>query len=329
MDEQLDERALQHRWLDVDHRLREAKQQIEQTFYGGDALPIASIGFGPGILPALLGRPYRLAAETVWFDGEPLGDAEQLETLSLQRTSAFYKAYLEATTQLLAQSQGRYLVPEVDLGTTIDILAALYDKNKLLEDTILEPDRVLRLLDRVESWRNEALAEFAALKEAAQAPPQHIVYAPIANEQHYRIQGAELGVLLSPQTFDEIIVSSLNRGASSDEPVIYLLDGDSYTRYLPQVLKLTNLHAIVWSPNTRCGTDGHAYKNWLEPASIELCRAVQEQGVKLIILGIPSFQVLPLLEQISPDGIFLKVSSDSREQAETLLHTVYERHWNE
>jgi hypothetical protein len=318
---QLSQQALHRQWFNIEQRVAAIEQQIEQTFYGGDALPIAAIDLGSGTLPALLGRPYVLAPETIWFDTEPLADVEQIEALSLQVGSRFYQAYVQAYELLFAHSEGRFLVSATDLGSSLDTLAALYDRANLLVDIALEPQKLRRLLSKAGRWRQQVLDRYSDLVRAAQT--SYVYYAPIASRNNYIHHEAELAAMISPQAFAELIVPALNSETPSGQLATYLVDGDSYTRYLPQILQINNLHAVIWGPNTRIGSDGRAAKNWNEPASVEFIKAVQAAGIKLIILEIPAFQVGQLMEQINPDGVFMQVAADSRPQAEQLLSTWY------
>jgi len=307
---------LRARWLDVDLRVRVIEDELESTYFGGDSVPVAQVDFGPGILPALLGRPYRVDDVTVWFDEESFDDPSALDRLTLERDGAFYRAVIGVLERLRERSPGRYVVASPDLGGTLDVLAALYRRESLLEDIVLEPERVQTLLRKVYGWWAEATEE---VERCLHGPrPYRSTWIPVASEKRYGTLLSELAAMVSPQTFADIVLPALNREASHFDRVLFNIDGDAYARHLAQAANIRGLHAIEWDPNPKYTGPGCAQKDFASEHSIEVCREIQKH-VKLILNGVPPEQADAVMKSISHDGVFLIVHCDSVAQAEEFL----------
>lgn len=313
---------LRANWLDVDLRVRFIEDALESTFFGGDAVPVAQPDFGPGVLPALLGRPYRLDDTTVWFDEEPFDDPDALEGLALERDGAFFRAVTGVLERLRERSPGRYVVASPDLGGTLDVLAALYRRESLLEDIALEPERVERLLRKVYGWWAEATEEVERCLRGPQ--PYRSTWIPVAGKKRYGTLLSELAAMVSPGAFSGIALPALSREAGRFDRVLFNVDGDAYARHLAQVVNIRNLHAIEWDPNPRYAGSGRAEKDFAGEHSLKVCREIQRY-VKLILNGVPLRQTDAVMQSVSHDGVFLIVHCDSVAQAGEFLD--HARRW--
>jgi hypothetical protein len=306
------------RFLDSRQRVKDTLEEIEHTWYGGDALPIAQVDFGPGILPAVLGRPYRLGEGTVWFDEHAFDDPAELAGLVFNEEAPIYRSYRETTRLLAERSQGRYSIALCDIGSTTDVLAALYNRQNLLIDCALEPERVIHLLARIGDFWQRGVGENLRLLRESET---HIsTWIPIINRRDWYAQLSEFSVMLSPRDFEKYSLPVLAREAELFEQIVFNLDGDSYAHHLPEVLKIPKLHAIDWAPTRKYVAEGLSYKIFTEPLVLEVARAIQQQ-MKLVVNGIPHWQVAAMLEQIEPDGVFFIVDCDTPPQAEEFLES--------
>ena len=292
------------KWLDTDYRVNALEAEMENTFYGGDALPHILADIGPGILPALLGRPFRLADNTIWFDIEPLETEHEIANLSLQTNGFFHGKLIELTSRLCERGQGRYLTGIADMGGGLDILAALYQRENLLEDFVLDPHRITRLLRLVNGWWKEAVMEHERAIRKTQ--DRIISWVPIANKNSYYPLLSEFSAMISPDSFKQVTLPSLCDDARIFDQVVSIVDGENYIRHLPYIFEIEHLHAIEWIPSVKYMSSGIAQKNFAGEESIAACRTIQEHA-KLILDGIPPEQVSVVMDQISHDGVFLNV----------------------
>jgi len=304
------------KWFDTDYRVNMLEAEMENTFFGGDALPHILADIGPGILPALLGRPYRLADNTIWFDIEPLETENEIENLSLQTHGFFHQKLTELTSRLCERGQNRYLTGIADMGGGLDILAALYQRENLLEDFVLDPQRITRLLRLVNRWWKEAVQEHERAIRKTQG--WIISWVPIANRNSYYPLLSEFSAMISPDSFKQVSLPSLCDDARIFDQVIPIVDGEAYIRHLPYIFEIERLHAVEWIPNAKYVASGIAQKDFASAESIAVCRTIQEHA-KLILDGISPEQVPIVMDQISHDGVFLNVRCNNIHDAEEFL----------
>jgi len=304
------------KWFDIDYRVNMLETEMENTFYGGDALPHILADIGPGILPALLGRPYRLADDTIWFDIEPLETENEIANLSLQTDVFFHQKLTELTSRLCERGQNRYLTGIADMGGGLDILAALYHREKLLEDFVLDPQKITRLLRLINGWWKEAVREHEQTIRKTQ--DWIISWVPIANRNSYYPLLSEFSAMISPDSFKQVSLPSLSDDARIFDHVISIVDGEAYIRHLPHIFEIEHLYAIDWIPNKKYVASGIAQKNFASAESIAVCRTIQEHA-KLILDGIPPEQVPVVMDKISHDGVFLIVNCNTIHNAEEFL----------
>jgi hypothetical protein len=308
-----EEPDLARRWLDVEGRVRRIEEDLANTFFGGDALPVAQVDFGPGIVPGLLGRPYLPDRESIWFDQRPFESPEPLAGLSLKRDTEFYRAWLGLTRRLLERSRGRYIVASADFGSAFDLLAALYRRENLLADIAEEPERVKDLLDMAFGWWSEAVLENHAL--IRQSQKYFSTWAALVSDRTFFTQGSEISVMLSGKTFAELSLPVLNREAAIHGHSLFTLDGDSMARHLPDIYRIGGLHAVNWGPTRKYTGPDSSYKDYTDPWVLEICRDIQEHS-KLVLLDVPVWQVDDVMRGISRDGVFLYVDCTSQGEAE-------------
>jgi len=303
-------------FLNAELQAEWALHKLASTYFGGDAVPVAQVDFGPGLLPAVLGRPYRLGEGTVWFDGHALSDPAAVERLALDKTEPIYQSCLKTTELLLERAQGRYVVALSDIGSTIDVLAALYRRDLLLMDMVSEPDLVKSLLVKAVGWWREAVAENLQQILAGQSCVS--TWIPIVNSRTWYAQLSELSAMISTAAFEQLSLPALAEEAELFEQIVFNIDGDSYARHLDSVLKIPKLHAIDWAPTRKYVAPFVSYKVFTEPYVLDMARRIQKQ-VKLVVNGIPARQVPEVLDGISADGTFLIVHCDSQAEAEEFV----------
>jgi hypothetical protein len=304
------------KWLDVEYRLGVLEENFESAFFLGDAIPRVAPDFGSTFIPALLGRPYRVDDISSWFDIEPFDDPEKIFDLSLRKNGKYYRTLLDYTARLCERSEGRFLVGVADAGCELDTLAALYKRESLLMDMLENPNAVHRLLAKTGEFCERVTSEIDNIIRRTQ--PYTINWVPIANALPWAPLLSELASMISPEIFKEIVVPSINRMSSRFEKVLFDVDGDSYIRHLPDVLKFERLHAIEWDPNKKYHADGRIEKDYTTDDSIAVMREIAQQK-KLVLKEIPAWQVPVLVEKIPLDGVFFYVETESVSEGEEFM----------
>lgn len=312
-------------WLDIGYRVDSTLATLEATRYAGDAIPVFSVDMGPGCLPGLLGSPYRFVEKTAWFDIDPpLREWRDRPPFAVDKRGELFLGIQELCRVASEASEGRYVVALPDLGASIDALAALLGRERLLVDFLDEPEAVKEALVEIDALWIKSLDESYALLGGGTVPLGSWI--PLAFAGKWCPLSSELTAMVSPEMFEEFALPALERAAASLDRVMFNADGPALIRHLPSLAKLRGLHSIEYDAIPALDAErGVVRKDYAGAQSIDACRRVQAAGLKLALVGIAPDQADRIMREISPDGVFLLVSCTSADEAEDFV--AYARKW--
>ncbi|MDR1546569.1 MAG: hypothetical protein LBU12_07680 [Deltaproteobacteria bacterium] len=316
---------LRRRWFDVEYRTEELLRQSAGLHWAGDAIPAVFVNFSCRTLAGLLGAPYRLDEETIWFDVEPLAaELDQLPKLTLKRDGELNQAIRETTAALAELAGGRYVVGLTDIGANTDVLMSLVAHEPLLKSFFKQAPR----LDEALADVNRAWLEFFDDNYRWITAGQ-----PAVSSFNCRVYPgrwcklmSETSVMLSPKHFERYILPCLQWQIDRLDRAIFNLDGLGQAHLLPSILKLQGLDHIEWHPVPQLDPDrGIFVKDYLSPRSLEIMNVIQKAGKKLGLSGVAPFQLDPLMAKLAPDGLWLSIYASSPDEAEEIAR--YVRRW--
>lgn len=311
--------TLKERWFDIDFRQKLAEYEINNTFYGGDSVPVIFVNYGPGALAALLGGDYRLDNDTIWFDGRPiLKSLSDVKDLVLHIDSEFYRSLESLTIKLCENANGNYIVSIPDLGTNLDVLSSLYSCERLLHDIVKRPEEVAEALTVINGFWTQMLEHIYTLISHYS---QYVTsWVPIINNKKWYPLLSEFSVMISPKLFKKVAFPALQHEAQQVDDVVYNIDGEQAIKQLPIVLEISGLRAVIWDPVPKYSSQkGMVFKDFTSPVSIDICRRIQQAGCRLILSGILPEDIETVLNQILPNGVFINTKCRNEKEAKELL----------
>ncbi|MHC6180785.1 hypothetical protein ACYUJ6_13175 [Clostridium sp. JNZ X4-2] len=317
--------SLEQKWFDIDYRLEETNQKLNTTYFAGDAVPIANIDFGSGILASFLGSEYKLAEDTIWYDVKPIiSDWNDLPKLILLKDSEIYKKFINITKSFCEASEGKYITSITDVGVNMDVIASLRGRENLLMDLIVEPDKIKKFLFQIDEFWKEVFDE--NINIISRYKKVFTSWVPIANTKTWYPLLSEFSAMISPAMFEGIVFPAIQREADHLAQALFNLDGEDQIKYLSILLKLKGLHSIEWDPVPKYNPKfNKVIKDFSSKVSIEVYKQIQLCGKKLVIREIIPEQVEPILNNISPDGVFFVVNCSSKKEADEFL--IFSRKW--
>jgi hypothetical protein len=121
--------------------------------------------------------------------------------------------------------------------------------------------------------------------------------------------------VISPAQFRPFFVPDIRRMGEWCEYGTYHLDGPAAMRTtLDTLLGLEEVDAIEWTP-------GASAPPTCSPQDIPAYRRIQAAGKRLYLLAEPH-EIEPLLEELSPKGLFLCTHAAGEEDADALLKRI-------
>ena len=238
---------LEEKWFNVDYRVNETLSRIENTYYAGDALPTASVNFGPANLAGVIGAKYKLMKDTIFFDIDPpIRSWDNLPEFHLKKNGRLYQAIRQTLRELARLAEGRYFVAVTDIGSNLDVLCSLRKREAVLQDMKLNPRKITGMFEVINHlWKEFYEDNYTWITEYT---PYMTAFTPIVkNGKWYKVE-SESSVLLSPRLFADMVLPALQWQADCLDSVMFNLDGFDHARLLPEVLTLKGLHSVTWVP---------------------------------------------------------------------------------
>lgn len=282
-----------------------------RTFFGGGAYPNLWVNLGPGVLAAYLGAEPRFKSETVWFQTPK--PWSELEGLKFNLENYWWRKTKNITIKVVERSLGRFMVGITDLGGILDILASLRGTLNLIKDLFYEGFKVRKLSNLILDFWHGCYEELYRIIESSIGGSSSWM-GLWCHKRYYPIQ-CDFAYMLSPSKFKEYALPTLEEQCRRLDYTVYHLDGVGQIPHLNLLLSIKELNAIQWVPGE--GKPGPESLEWLT-----LYRRIQEAG-KNLVLDVSLKGLKPLLRELKPRGLLVKVWAGSQSEAEKILEELY------
>ena len=296
-------------WLDIDRRVDELAEGIEQTEYLYDALPIAWPNLGPEIFSAWCGCGYEYGATTTWSRPAIEDWDRDYDRARLDMGHPLFLKMVEFTEKLLRRGQGKFIVGLTDFHPGGDHLAALRDPQNLAIDVLENPDWIKKALTRSAPEFFAAYGVFYRMIHAAGMPTTS--WTPLIHDGTYYIPSNDFSCMISKPMYDELFLPGIAQECAFYERSIYHLDGPGALRHLDSILEIPDLDAVQWV----CGAGNEGYHKW-----VDVYQKIQRAG-KGIQMMCHARELDMIFETLRPEGIWFS-SIDGVRDRETAARVV-------
>lgn len=299
--------------LDPDYRARFNEHHLARAALVGDTVPHASTNVGAGDLAAMLGAGWRFTHETVWY--EPvIDDPENHPPLSFDPGNGPFRELMAMTRANVERAAGRYLVGITDIIENIDILSAMRDPQTLMMDLIERPAWVRRRVDEINLAYFDAFDRFYELTKDPAGGNVFAAFNVWGPGKSAKVQ-CDACAMFSPAMFREFVTPALTEQCRWLDFSMYHLDGPDALVHVDELLAIEPLHAIEWTPGA--GQPGGG-----DPCWFDLYRRIKAGGKSVQAIGVRYDQVIPLLDAVGPDGMYLMTNARSEDDALALVEKV-------
>jgi len=302
------------RWCDPEYRFRAAEYQLAQTYFAGDAFPFFDTQIGPGSLALFVGCEPGFARDTVWY--KPcISDPERHPPIRFQPESAMFGVHRRMIQRGLEGAAGRFLVGMPDLIEHFDILSAMRGPHSFMLDLYDRPGWVKKACAELSEVYQQAFDAFRDLiKDDAGGNVD--TFAIYGKGRTAKVQ-CDAAAMLSPEAFAEFVVPLLREQCSWLDYSLFHLDGTHCLQHLDHLLAIEGLNGIQWTPQSRDDLPRAGDPPWWG-----LYRRILQGGKSVQILEAQPHQVIPLLEALGPNGVYLSVRAESEAQAREIEQAV-------
>ncbi len=298
----------EQKWTDPAWIVQAAQAQLENTWWGGEAIPSHLLLCGWLVC---FGATPRFRPETIWWD-EMEFDFGRPPQLHFD-PQAHWPARHEAVYTAMAEFAGRdgFLLGRPCLLPANDLLSMLMGTDNFL----------MNLMDQPE-WMQQAIVMGAQAQAAASQYYRELIEArhdfwygnagwmPFWAPEPYRTTQSDVSCMLSPAMFEEFVLPELEILHEASGPLWYHLDGGNARQHLDRLLSLPYLRVLQYTPAPFEPPNG--------PAHLEFYRRVQAAG-KIVHIELSAENVLPLLHELDPARLMLNTHCSSIAAGEELL----------
>ena len=116
--------------------------------------------------------------------------------------------------------------------------------------------------------------------------------------------------MISDEMFDSLVVPSLVEQTRWLDHSVYHLDGTQALHHLDSLCAIPRLDAIEWTP--QAGIEGGGDPRWYG-----IYRKILDAGKSVMAVHVSAKDVIPLLDAVGPDGIFLHIQGLERPRSST------------
>ena len=300
-------------WTDGEWILMRNLDTFENTYYGGDAFPLAWVNLGPSGHGAFLKNVgHQYMPDTIWFNAMMEEELEP-EKIIFDCHAFLYEKTLEISRFLCKEARGRFYVSMPDLAGNLDALAHVRGSDNLLMDFLTEDEDVIaecsHKLEQIwESTMKQCYDIVGHCNDGGSCIGWLNTWAP---GFHGQMQ-CDISVMFSNEIYERFAKPELLRQCYVLEYPLYHLDGMEQIRHLDTLLSIDKLKMIQWTNVVG------------QPSPLKFLpelKRIQDQG-KCLLLQIRPWEVETAMEALSSKGLYLQVSASSKEEAAVVVRTV-------
>jgi len=125
----------------------------------------------------------------------------------------------------------------------------------------------------------------------------------------------DFSVMISAKMFREFVSPHLAAQCEWLDYSLFHLDGTTALQHVEPLLEIEALDAIEWTPQSRLAGGG-------DPQWYDLYRQIKAGGKSVQAVGVGPDQVVPLIDAVGPEGLYVFTWTDDQASAEKLVKKV-------
>jgi len=298
-------------WTDIDCVIERTANQIQRTFWGGEAFPLFSPNLGPDVFGAFFGAEIRFLDRSTSWVQPIINDWQSASQLKLQDDSPWWQRQLELLRQAKTCGDGKWITGIPDTHSGADALAALRGRNDLCLDLYDHPQEVKAAMSRMVEAVVQVYEVYYDIVEA-QKYGSSSGWLPAWWPGRANVVQCDYIALVSQEMVEEFFLESIIAEAQWLDRAIFHLDGPDAIRHLDLLLTVPEIQAIQWVP----GAGALPMTKW-----IPLLKRIQGAG-KSLHLSVWPHEVRTLVEELKAEGLMLNTWVSCEAEARDLLERV-------
>jgi hypothetical protein len=293
-------------WFDPKWRADYLHYTMTRNSYMADILPVANTQLGPGSLAAIFGAELEGREDTIWIRENPNFDGN----ITFNPDNYGYRLHLDLLKACKDKAQGKYLIGCPDLMEGLDTLASLRGSDNVLMDLMLEPDKTLEQLQKINDVYFSVFNDIYDIINV-NGEMAFCYFSLWAPGKCSKLQ-SDISVMISQDDFRTFALPFLREQTEKIDYTLYHLDGVDAIRHLDALLELENLNAIQWTPGYGQPQGGNAC--WYE-----LYKKIIAGGKSVMANWVELNELEPLLDNVGNNGLHINVDFHNEDEIEKAI----------
>lgn len=302
---------LNQRWFDPKWRAEYLDWYVAHSSLKADMLPVANTQLGPGSLAAILGGVFEGGEDTIWIHPNP----NYTDDIKFDPNHPNYLLHKELLKACKEKAQGHYYVGMPDLMEGMDVLAALKGTDKVLLDTVMQPEVLEHQMQQINDIYFQVFDElYDIIREGDEMA--FCYFSSWAPGKMTKLQ-SDISTMISVDDYRRFVQPFIRQQCQKIDYTLYHLDGVGAMHHLDALLEIKELNAIQWTPGVGEPQGG-------SPKWYDLYKKILAGGKSIMACWVTLDELRPLLDNIGGDGVHLEMDFHNEQEVEQALRIIEE-----
>jgi corrinoid protein of di/trimethylamine methyltransferase len=302
---------LNQKWFDPQWRAEYLDWYVAHSSLMADMLPVANTQLGPGSLAAILGGVFEGGEDTIWIHPNP----NYTDNIVFDPTHPNYLLHKKLLTACKEKAQGHYYVGMPDLMEGLDVLAAIKGTDKVLLDTVMQPEVLEHQMQQINNIYFQVFDElYDIIREGDEMA--FCYFSSWAPGKMSKLQ-SDISTMISVDDYRRFVQPFIREQCQKIDYTLYHLDGVGAMHHLDALLEIKELNAIQWTPGV--GEPQGGSSKWYD-----LYRRILDAGKSIMACWVTLDELKPLLDNIGGDGVHLEMDFHHEREVEQAMRIIEE-----
>ena len=304
-------RDLNQRWFDPKWRAEYLDWYVAHSSLMADMLPVANTQLGPGSLAAILGGVFEGGEDTIWIHPDP----NYTDAIKFNPNHPNYLLHKDLLRTCKKKAQGHYYVGMPDLMEGMDVLAAIKGTDKVLLDTVMQPEVLEHQMQQINDIYFKVFDElYDIIREGDEMA--FCYFSSWAPGKMSKLQ-SDISTMISVDDYRRFVQPFIREQCQKIDYTLYHLDGVGAMHHLDALLEIKELNAIQWTPGVGEPQGG-------SPKWYDLYKKILAGGKSIMARWVTLDELRPLLDNIGGDGVHLEMDFHNEREVEQAMRIIEE-----
>ena len=302
---------MSQKWFDPQWRAEYLDWYVAHSSLKADILPVANTQLGPGSLAAILGGVFEGGEDTIWIHPNP----DFTDEIIFNPEHPNWILHKELLKACKAKANGHYFVGMPDLMEGLDVLAALKGTDRVLLDTVMQPEILEQQMQQINDIYFKVFDElYDIIREGDEMA--FCYFSSWAPGKMSKLQ-SDISTMISQDDYRRFVQPFIREQCQKIDYTLYHLDGVGAMHHLPALLEIEELNAIQWTPGVGEPQGG-------SPKWYDLYKKILAGGKSVMACWVTLDELKPLLDHIGADGVHLEMDFHNEKEVEQAMRIVEE-----